>query len=74
MSPNDLAKELSQMYHGAKKGEMSAMVHLFGVRYASQIKACDATAKQIALLAGLTDNYGSEINKAIKLAAYVVEK
>ena len=38
MTINQLGVALSDMYHNAPKGETVAMVHLFGIKYAEEIK------------------------------------
>ncbi|WP_345885047.1 HTH-like domain-containing protein [Shewanella algae] len=74
MNANDLAKKLNEMYFGAIDGETATMVHLFGIKYSDEIKACEASPKQIAILAKIPETYGTEINKACKLSKYVVIK
>ncbi|MEZ9142798.1 MULTISPECIES: hypothetical protein [unclassified Shewanella] len=74
MSTQDLVMKLSEMYQQALKGEKSTMVHLFGVRYATEIRCSTASPKEIAQLANISENYGVEINKGIKLSKYLVEK
>ena len=59
------------MYTGAKKGEKATMVHLFGVKYAAEIKQCDATPADIANMAKIPSSYGTEINKGKNLSKYV---
>ncbi len=38
MTINKLASILSEMYKNASKGEAVAMIHLFGIKYADDIK------------------------------------
>ena len=40
MTINELGSALNDMYHNASKGEVVAMIHLFGIKYASEIKQC----------------------------------
>lgn len=38
MTINQLGVALSDMYHNAPKGEAVAMIHLFGIKYAEELK------------------------------------
>jgi len=38
MTVNEMAAQLKRMYEGAQKGDSPTMIHLFGVRYADEIK------------------------------------
>ena len=38
MTLNELGTKLSEMYNNAPKGDSVAMIHLFGIKYADQIK------------------------------------
>lgn len=74
MSLQKLGLKLSEMYFGSKDGEMAAMVHLFGIKYAAEIKESGASMKEIAKAAGIGESYGTEISKGVKLAQFVVVK
>jgi hypothetical protein len=74
MEPEELGAILREMYNNAPKGEAVASIHLFGVRHAEELRNCGATPKNIAKLAGMSESYGVEINKGIKLARYVQER
>lgn len=67
----EISQILSDMYNNAPEGEAVAMIHLFGIRYARDIQACDESMKQFAISAGLNESYGTEIAKGVKLAQYV---
>ncbi len=71
MSPEELANKLSEMYNGAKEKEIATMVHLFGVTFASEIKACGVSPANLSRMAKISTNYGTEINKGINLSKYV---
>jgi len=71
MSPEELGRILNNMYHDSKKGETATMIHLFGVKYASGIRSCGASPKEIAKIARIPESYGTEINKGCNLARYV---
>ena len=74
MSLSSLAASLKQMYEFAPDGEQMAMIHLFGIRYAAEIKSSDFTPKDIVTAAGLKPSLYTELTKGIKLASYVSEK
>ena len=38
MTPDELARTLSDMYHDAPEGEATTMIHLFGIKYDSLVK------------------------------------
>ena len=65
---------LNDMYFNAPDGETAAMVHLFGIKYAKEIRQCEESFKQFAISAGLNESYGTEISKGVKLAQYVWPK
>ncbi len=74
MMKSELASKLKSMYENAKKGEAVAMIHLFGIKYADEIKENNISCKTIAMEAGIKESYGTEISKGVKLAKYVQEK
>jgi 5-methylcytosine-specific restriction protein B len=74
MTLNQLGEKLREMYFGSGEGEAVAMTHLFGIKYAAEIKELGASATSIALAAGIQKTYGTEINKGIKLAKFVTIK
>lgn len=65
---------LNDMYFNSPEGETVAMIHLFGIKYAKDIQACEESMKQFATAAGLNESYGTEIAKGVKLAQYVWPK
>ena len=74
MTAAELANELSAMYRNAPNGEMSVMVHLFGIRFPEAIRASGVTPAELARRAGIPESYGTEITKAVNLAKYVQVK
>ena len=74
MDLHELAKILKEMYFNAADGETVAMIHLFGIKYASEIAASDCNSQEIALAAGISESYKTEIAKGVKLAKYVTIK
>ena len=74
MTLKELGDMLCDMYQNAPHGDKVAMIHLFGVKYAEDIKALDGSCKDIAKAAGIDDSYGTEISKGVRLAKYVKER
>ena len=74
MNVHELGAILNAMYHEAPKGETVAMIHLFGVKYADGIEAADGSCKDIAIAAKISESYGTEIAKGVRLAKYVIPK
>lgn len=74
MTLQELGKTLHDMYFDSEDGEAVAMIHLFGVKYAKQIKELGASKKAIAKAAGIRGSYGTEISKGVKLSRYVNAK
>jgi hypothetical protein len=48
-----------------------SLVHLFGIKYANEIREGGASPKDIVVAAGMSESYGVEVNKGINLAKYV---
>jgi 5-methylcytosine-specific restriction protein B len=74
MTLQQLGEILNQMYFGADEAETAAMVHLFGIKYAKEIRDSGASMKAIAKAAGINESYGTEISKGVKLSRWVVTK
>jgi len=74
MTLNELGEKLHEMYSDAPKGDAVAMIHLFGIRYANEIKIGNYSKKDIANAARIPESYGTEISKGVKLAQYLKEK
>lgn len=47
------------------------MIHLFGIKYADDIRKNRYTPREILKYANMPESYQVEINKGIKLAKYV---
>lgn len=73
MTLNELAMKLKDMYEGST-AEKTAMIHLFGIKYAKVIRDNGYIPKDILKIAGMPESYQVEINKGIKLAKYVTVK
>ena len=75
MTPEELGNVLSRMYHGAPYGEKTTMIHLFGIKYANEIRDCGARVTEIVRLSDLGDTtYHREVSKGVKLARYVIPR
>ena len=74
MTPDELARTLSEMYHDAPDGEATTMIHLFGIKYADEIRDCGAPVTEIVRLSGLRNSYSTEVYKGVRLARYVVPR
>ena len=76
MTPNELAAKLKSMYDNADENEATAMIRLFGILYAEQLKVCrkeySVSPTRIAQMAFPNNHpYATEVSKGIKLARYV---
>lgn len=71
---NELGRILNDMYFNSDHGESVAMIHLFAVKYAEEIRATGVSMKAVAKAGGIPESYGTEISKGVKLAKFVVPK
>lgn len=74
MTVTELGETLGRMYREAPKGESVVMIHLFGVRHADDIRACEGSIRDIVHAAGINESYVVEVNKGVNLARYVQER
>jgi hypothetical protein len=74
MTLNELGTKLREMYNNAPKGDSVAMIHLFGIKYASEIKENAFSKKDIITISGISTSYLTELTKGVKLAEYVLPK
>jgi hypothetical protein len=74
MELDALVGRLKNMYFGSERGETAVSIHLFGIKYASEINECGLSPKSLAKLAGIPETYGTEINKGRNLAKFVTIK
>lgn len=74
MTLNELGTKLGEMYNKAPKGDSTAMIHLFGIKYADEIKNSEYSQKDIIKQSGIPASYFAELNKGVKLAVYVKPK
>lgn len=68
MQIEKLGHLLADVVRKAPKGDIAVTIHLFGIRYANEI---GAGATQVAIAAGISEKYGTELRKGMKLAKYV---
>lgn len=68
MQIDKLGKMLADSLEKASKGDVAVTIHLFGIRYADEI---GSSANQVAIAAGISEKYGTELRKGMKLAKYV---
>lgn len=74
MTVRELSTILKGMYDNAPRGDQVAMIHLFGIKYAEEIRDNKYTPKEILFAADMPESYQVEINKGIKLEKYVTPK
>ena len=67
----ELGQKLNDMYFNSNEGEAVAMIHLFAIKYAKEIKATGKSMKEIAKAGGIRESYGTEISKGVKLSKFV---
>jgi len=60
------------MYLGAACNEKVTQIHLFGIKYAEQIKYMSLS--ELTILADIRESYKTEIRKGMNLARYVEVK
>ncbi len=66
---DDLSKTLKTAYEQSGRGGKVVEIHLFGIRYASQLQG--VSLPHLLARAGMSDSYKTEIRKAMNLAPYV---
>lgn len=71
MTINELGRILNNMYDDAINGDKVVMVHLFGIKYANEIKNQNYSIKDIIKSSKLNESYSTELSKGIKLSKYV---
>jgi len=57
---------------GAARNEKVTQIHLFGIKYAEQIKYMSLS--ELTILADICESYKTEIRKGMNLARYVEVK
>lgn len=66
---NDLVDALSKACATAAKGDKVVTIHLFGIEHAARLK--NVNLSDLAGRAGISEKYGTELRKAVRLAEYV---
>lgn len=74
LDPQALANILTYMHDNATDKKVTAMIELFGIKYADEIKRSGATAADIVRLSELRDGYDTEVTRGMRLAPYVTIK
>ena len=74
MTLSTLGFKLNEMYTNAPKGDSVAMIHLFGIKYANEIKESNFSKKDIISQSDISKSYETELSKGIKLSKYVILK
>ena len=74
MTLSEVGTKLSEMYNNAPVGDAVAMIHLFGIKYANEIKQSNYSKKDIIEQSGISTSYLTELTKGVKLSDYVVPK
>lgn len=71
MGEYELGQKLKEMYENAPKGDAVAHIHLFGIKYADEIRNNSYRSANIIAASGLAKSYFAEVDKGIKLSKYV---
>jgi hypothetical protein len=66
---SDLADELKQAISKAAPGNRVVTIHLFGIEHAKRLDGINL--KAFAERAGISDAYGTELRKGVRLAQFV---
>lgn len=66
---NDLVEALNKACAAAAKGDKVVTIHLFGIEHAARLK--NLNLSDLAGRAGISEKYGTELRKAVRLSDYV---
>lgn len=69
-----LGQTLREVYSSAPDGESVTMIHLFGIKYADEIRRSGLKARMIIESSGIRDSYVTELQKGMRLSKYVTVK
>jgi len=69
MRIDEAAKILASMYNNSPEREKALHVHLFGIKYADEVSGMPLG--EVAIRAGITEAYKTEIRKGMNMARYV---
>jgi len=70
----ELGQILKEMYSNAPNKEAVTQIHLFGVKYADEIRKNGLSIAEIVKISGIGKSYVTEVNKGVNLAKYVSVK
>lgn len=70
MTETELGNKLKEMYETPGENK-TAMIHIFGLIYADEIKNSKVSPAIIAKIAGISDSYKTEISKGMALSKYL---
>lgn len=62
------------MYNNPPKGDAVAIIHLFGIKYAEEIKQSNYSKKDLIEQSGISTSYLTKLTKEVKLAKYVISE
>ena len=65
----DLAEQLRAACDSASAGDRVVSIHLFGIEHAGVLKGMNL--KDLAVRAGISETYGTELRKGVRLADFV---
>ena len=68
----ELGVILRKMYDNAPRKEQVTFIHLFGIKFAEEIKA--EGIKAVVDISGIPSTYKTEVNKGVNLSKYVTKK
>ena len=71
MTETQISLILKEMYNNAPDKYQSAMIHIFAIHYADVITKNKFSKKVILNIAGMSDNYATELSKGIKISEFV---
>jgi hypothetical protein len=74
MDAKQLGNILKDMYDNAPRGEQVTQIHVFGIKYATEILKRRIKIKEIVAESGIKSTYVTEVSKGLNLAEYVTLK
>ena len=72
MTTDQLIEELKKRYEAARKKEVALSIHLFGIKFASELDG--HPINDIAEFGTGSRSYGTEIRKGMRIAPHVMLK
>ena len=66
-----LAAILGLSYREAKDKEAVTMIHVFGIRYAEDIRRCGSSVAKLVRHSSIPDSYVAEVHKGMRLSKFV---